>query len=86
MISISMSPSTGQSVRGFLLRIFGTFIAMLLSWIAYYIVDGHTVGVLIFYFLFLHVGVYILVSQAGEMIRVAPKGVLMDPRRSSTRK
>lgn len=62
MISISMSPSAGQSVRGFVLRIFGTTIAMLLSWIAYYIVDGKTAGVLVFYFLFLHFGLYILLK------------------------
>ncbi|KAK5115828.1 hypothetical protein LTR85_009422 [Meristemomyces frigidus] len=58
MISISMSPTSGQALRSFFLRIFGTFIAMLLSWIAYYIVDGHTAGVLVFYFIFLHFGVY----------------------------
>ncbi|TKA79513.1 hypothetical protein B0A55_02439 [Friedmanniomyces simplex] len=55
MISISMSPTAAQSVRGFVLRIFGTFVAML--------VDGHTAGVLVFYFVFLHGGVYIVVKH-----------------------
>lgn len=62
MISISMSPSAGQSLRNFMLRIFGTFAAMLLSWVAYYIVDGKTAGVLVFYFIFLHIGVYIILK------------------------
>jgi hypothetical protein len=63
MISISMTPTAGQSVRGFLFRVFGTFVAMLLSWVAYYIVDGKTAGVLVFYFLFLHLGVYIVLKK-----------------------
>ena len=62
MISISMTPSSGQSVRGFLLRIIGTFFAMLLAWIAYYIVDGHTAGVLVFFFVVLHAGVYVVLK------------------------
>ncbi|RMZ12781.1 hypothetical protein D0862_02544 [Hortaea werneckii] len=63
MISISMNPSAGQSLRNFVLRIFGTFVFMLLSWIAYYIVDGETAGVLVFYFIFLHLGVYIILKR-----------------------
>jgi len=62
MISISMSPSAGQSLRSFALRTFGTFVAMVLSYIAYYIVDGKTAGVLVFYFIFLHAGVYIVLK------------------------
>ncbi|KAK4546297.1 hypothetical protein LTR36_001974 [Oleoguttula mirabilis] len=72
MISISMSPSSGQSLRNFLLRIFGTFIAMLLSWIAYYIVDGKTAGVLVFYFIFLHFGVYIVIKYP----QIIPVGMI----------
>ncbi|WPH01933.1 Hypothetical protein R9X50_00478700 [Acrodontium crateriforme] len=63
MISISMSPSAGQSLRNFLLRIFGTFVAVVLSFIAFYIVDGKTTGVIIMYFIFLHGGVYILLKH-----------------------
>ncbi|KAK3069449.1 hypothetical protein LTR53_012208 [Teratosphaeriaceae sp. CCFEE 6253] len=69
MISIGMSPTAGQSVRGFLLRVFGTFIAMCLAWVAYYIVDGQTAGVLVFYFVALHTGVYI-VSKYPQYIPV----------------
>ncbi|KAI7539883.1 hypothetical protein KC331_g9478 [Hortaea werneckii] len=63
MISISMNPSAGQSLRNFVLRILGTFVFMLLSWVAYYIVDGETAGVLVFYFIFLHLGVYITLKR-----------------------
>ncbi|RMY77600.1 hypothetical protein D0863_01236 [Hortaea werneckii] len=63
MISISMNPSAGQSLRNFVLRILGTFVFMLLSWVAYYIVDGETAGVLVFYFIFLHLGVYIILKR-----------------------
>lgn len=72
MISISMSPSAGQSLRNFFLRIFGTFIAMLLSWIAYYIVDGKTAGALVFYFIFLHIGVYIVIKYP----QIIPVGMI----------
>ncbi|KAI7092928.1 hypothetical protein KC352_g40066, partial [Hortaea werneckii] len=63
MISISMNPSAGQSLRNFVLRILGTFVFMLLSWVAFYIVDGKTAGVLVFYFIFLHLGVYVILKR-----------------------
>ncbi|KAI7499856.1 hypothetical protein KC367_g4116 [Hortaea werneckii] len=63
MISISMNPSAGQSLRNFVLRILGTFVFMLLSWVAYYIVDGKTAGVLVFYFICLHLGVYVILKR-----------------------
>ena len=65
-----MSPSAGQSLRTFILRVIGTFIAMLLSFVAYYIVDRKTAGVLVFYFVFLHVGMYIVVKHQT----IAPVG------------
>jgi hypothetical protein len=62
MIAISMSPTAGRSLRDFLLRILGTIVALLLSWVAYYIVEGQAAGVLVFLFIFLHLGVYILIK------------------------
>ena len=56
MTSIAMAPSAGQSLRTFFFRLLGTTIAMVLSLIAWYIVDQNTAGVLVFYFLFLHIG------------------------------
>ncbi|KAK0957362.1 hypothetical protein LTR91_021914 [Friedmanniomyces endolithicus] len=72
MISISMSPTSAQSVRGFIFRIFGTFVAMLVSWVAYYIVDGRTAGVLVFFFIFLHGGIYIIVKHPS----ITPVGMI----------
>ena len=67
-----MSPSAGQSLRTLFLRIAGTFLAFVLSLIAYYIVDGETAGVIIFFFLFLHVGIYIMLKHPA----IAPMGVI----------
>ena len=72
MASIAMSPSAGQSLRAFVLRAAGTLIAMVLAYIAYYIVDGKTAGVLVFYFIFLHIGMYILVTRPA----LAPVGMI----------
>ncbi|GAB7357843.1 hypothetical protein MBLNU230_g0014t1 [Neophaeotheca triangularis] len=60
MIAISMSPSAGQSLRNFLLRVFGTLVAVILCFVAYYIVNGSPAGVLVFTFIFLHAGSYII--------------------------
>lgn len=54
MVSIAMSPSTGQSLRNFFLRAGGTCIAMIFSFMAWYIVDGKTAGVIVLFFLFMH--------------------------------
>ncbi|KAI9667372.1 MAG: hypothetical protein M1821_000187 [Bathelium mastoideum] len=59
MISISMTPTAGQSLWNFSLRIAGTVIAMVCSFIVWYIVDGHRAGVIVFYWLFCTVGFYI---------------------------
>ncbi|KAL9096819.1 MAG: hypothetical protein Q9165_000783 [Trypethelium subeluteriae] len=59
MIGISMTPTAGQSLWNFMLRILGTFIAMVLSYVAWYIVDGHRAGVLVFYWLFCSMGFYV---------------------------
>jgi len=44
MVTISMTPSAGQSVFSFLMRVGGTAAAMCSSYIVWYIVDGHTAG------------------------------------------
>ena len=69
-----MAPSAGQSLRTFILRIFGTFLAMVAAFIAYYIVDGNTAGVLVFFFIFLHAGVYVVVKYPA----VLPIGTQID--------
>ncbi|KAK4989139.1 hypothetical protein LTR50_003475 [Elasticomyces elasticus] len=63
MITISMAPSAGESLFSFTFRIFGTFMAMCSSLVVYYIVDGHTPGVLVFFFLFVMWGFYIVLKH-----------------------
>lgn len=72
MTSIGMTPSSGQSLRTFILRVLGTIIAMVLAMIAYYVVNGHPAGVLVFFFVFLHFGNYIVLSRQ----RLIPVGMI----------
>ncbi|KAI1871436.1 uncharacterized protein JN550_004430 [Neoarthrinium moseri] len=53
IISISMTETSGQSIFGFFCRVGGTFAAMVLALIAWYIVDENAPGIIVFYFLFL---------------------------------
>lgn len=51
VIVIGMSPTSGQSMFGFIARIVATVISLALSLIVWYIVDGKTAGVIIFLYL-----------------------------------
>ncbi|PNS19335.1 hypothetical protein CAC42_2512 [Sphaceloma murrayae] len=62
MVSISMSPSAAQSLIGLLLRMFGTLAATCTSLILWYIVDGAFAGVVVFYWLFMLWGFYIILA------------------------
>lgn len=44
--------ASGQAIFGFFSRVFGTFLAMVASYIIWYIVDSRTPGVLVFLWLF----------------------------------
>jgi hypothetical protein len=59
MVAISMTPSAGQSVFSFVLRIVGTVIAMIISFLCYYIPDKHTAGVIVFLWLFTGIGMWV---------------------------
>lgn len=72
MVTISMSPSAGQSAFSFILRIAGTTAAMITSFIIWYIVDGHTAGVLVFYWFFVSWGFYIVMKHP----RIIPVGMI----------
>ncbi|KXT04470.1 hypothetical protein AC578_8713 [Pseudocercospora eumusae] len=72
MVSIAMSPSAGQSLRNFFLRAGGTFLALIAAWVAWYIVDGKTGGVIVFYFLTMHIGAYIMLKYPAYI----PVGVI----------
>lgn len=60
MVTISMTPSAGQSLFSFLLRIIGTAVAMVTSLVAWYIVDGNTAGVLVFFWFFVSWGFFVM--------------------------
>lgn len=51
MVAIGMTMTSGQSLFGFICRTVGTVVAMVLSLIIWYIVDGHTPGVIVFLWL-----------------------------------
>jgi hypothetical protein len=59
MTAISMSPTSGQSLFGFLLRALGTFVAMIVAWLIYYIPgNGRVPGIIVLYWAFISVGFY----------------------------
>ncbi|KAJ9629567.1 hypothetical protein H2203_001941 [Taxawa tesnikishii (nom. ined.)] len=72
MVTISMTTSSGQSVFSFLLRICGTTAAMCTSFVVYYIVDGHTAGVLVFFWFVCMWGFYIVLKYP----RIIPVGMI----------
>jgi hypothetical protein len=57
-----MTPTAGQSVFSFILRIAGTVIAMIVAFLVYYIPDGKTPGILVFLWFFASIGWYIPVK------------------------
>lgn len=57
-----MNRLAGQSLFNFSFRILGTFIAMCASLVVYYIVDGHTAGVLVFEYIWICCCFYIVVK------------------------
>lgn len=60
MCAISQSPTSGQSLFGFILRAVGTTIAMLCSWLIYYVAgNGKTAGILVLYWVFVALVLYI---------------------------
>ena len=62
MVSISMTPTAGQSVLSFTLRVSGTIVAMVLAFLVYYIPDGKTPGILVFLWFFSSCGYYIVIK------------------------
>jgi hypothetical protein len=51
VIVIGMSPTSGQTMFGFVARIIATAISLVLSLIVWYIVDGKTPGVIVFLYI-----------------------------------
>lgn len=68
MVAISMTPTAGQSVFQFSLRIAGTAIAMVVAWLIWYIPGQHTAGILVFVFVFVAIGFYIPLKRIDLVI------------------
>jgi hypothetical protein len=60
--ALGMSPTSGQSIFGFLLRVGGTLIAMVAAYIIWYIVDEKTAGAIVFLWLFIFVEYYFFIK------------------------
>ncbi|PYI02854.1 hypothetical protein BO78DRAFT_324201 [Aspergillus sclerotiicarbonarius CBS 121057] len=63
MVNLSMSPTSGQSIFGFVLRILGTVLSMVLSLLAWYIPGQKTPGIIVFLFVFLTCVFYVPIKQ-----------------------
>ncbi|KAF2398667.1 hypothetical protein EJ06DRAFT_87904 [Trichodelitschia bisporula] len=63
MVAISMAPTAGQSLFSYVLRVIGTVIAMLASFLIYYIPDGQTAGILVFLWFFVSLAIYVLLKM-----------------------
>lgn len=59
MVNLSMSPTSGQSIFSFVLRIAGTTIATVASLLVWYIPDEKTPGIIILLFLFISCAFYV---------------------------
>lgn len=63
MVNLSMSPTSGQSIFSFVLRIAGTIIAMVASLLVWYIPGEKTPGVIVLLFLFISCAFYIPIKH-----------------------
>ncbi|OAL36805.1 hypothetical protein AYO20_03860 [Fonsecaea nubica] len=68
MVAISMTQTAGSGMYGQFVRIFGTFLAMVLSYIDWYIVDGHTAGVIVFLGLTVFLYHYLMVTKPNDPV------------------
>ncbi|KAJ9293207.1 hypothetical protein DTO271G3_7930 [Paecilomyces variotii] len=68
MVAISMSPTTGQSIFGFVLRLVGTTLAMVASFLIWYIPGQKTPGIIVFLFVFATLGFYIPIKKPRFII------------------
>ncbi|CAK7231686.1 hypothetical protein SBRCBS47491_008015 [Sporothrix bragantina] len=74
IIAIGMSQTSGQSIFGFFCRIGGSFIAMIVSFIIWYIADEKTPGIIVFLWLFIFCEYYVFIKYprfvAASMITI----------------
>lgn len=63
MTAISMTRLSGQSLFNFIVRIFGTALATVITFVIWYIVDGKAAGVLVFEFIWIFCAFWIVVKR-----------------------
>jgi hypothetical protein len=68
MVAISMTPTAGQSIFQFGLRITGTAIATIVAWLIWYIPDQRTAGVIPLLWFFVAIGFYIPLKRLDLVI------------------
>ncbi|KAF2004289.1 hypothetical protein P154DRAFT_55930 [Amniculicola lignicola CBS 123094] len=68
MVAISMTPTAGTSIFTFLLRIFGTVVAMVAAFLVWYIPDQRTAGIIVFLWVFVALGFYIPLKKPSLVI------------------
>ncbi|CAN9248166.1 unnamed protein product [Alternaria alternata] len=68
MVAISMTPTAGQSIFQFILRIAGTAAAMIIAWLIWYIPGQKTPGILVFLWVFVAIGFYIPLKRMDLVI------------------
>ena len=68
MVAISMTQTAGSGMYGQFVRIFGTFLAMVLSYIDWYIVNGHTAGVIVFLGLTMFAYHYLMIAKPNDPV------------------
>ncbi|TDZ31098.1 Uncharacterized protein C8035_v001458 [Colletotrichum spinosum] len=67
MIAIGMTITAGQSIFGFVCRVGGTLVAMVLSYVIWYIVVERTAGVIVFLWLFIFIEQYFVLKHPRFM-------------------
>lgn len=68
MVSISMMRTAGQSIFNFVLRVCGTLVAGVASLVVWYIVDRRTAGVIVFLWIWMACGFYIVLKRPAFVV------------------
>lgn len=68
MVAISMTQTAGSGIYGQFLRFSGTALAMVASYICWYIVNGHTAGVIVFVGITMFLYHYLLVKSPDDPV------------------
>ncbi|KAJ9607321.1 hypothetical protein H2200_008394 [Cladophialophora chaetospira] len=68
MVAISMTQTAGSGMYGQFVRIFGTFLAMVFSYVDWYIVNGDTAGVIVFLGVTMFLYHYLMITKPNDPV------------------